>query len=700
MNTDKALHLMQAVDLSRPELKDIPKAGDRAGGFVNWLARSARPRFRFEFERKREMRDFLKRNYAAWRRVDTTAADRLAAFPIKKAQGPRALAGIAALGRAWWATGNPEYGKAFERFYRAVPTGEMFNWGAFNGTQGDLELDAYFLLLDCPGFSTEGRIEFLDHFQAIAEFAWEREVSRWLPVDLGPEGHNWYLHGIRAATSLGLLFPEFKRASFLLRSGASVIEEHVRGHYRADGGARETTLGYQAGSMHNLWIHYLLAKRNGYPLSADFEATVLRATKFLLKLMSPQAGLPSFGDGGHTPGGCTQLAAIAAAATGDRECKWYAEVARAQLPSGARESKDAIPLCAFWDVGLEGAATYAATQPKNPHGTSVLMGDTGYAALRDTDESGARYLAIAAADRGPIVTSHGHNDILSIEAHADGVRFLGEMGCAPYGNSPGRDYDQKTEAHNCLTIEGREQVPLISEWRWEHAVIPAVRRWISEDTHDFFHGVHEGFYHWPDNKILHARKVFFVKAEPSYWIVLDWVESNVKNPYRIYFHGCVPGRRRGKSLQFGEGRGPALAVIPASGQGLTVKPVVRAGLKAYIREKGLDPKRCPAFVYAKRAASDCLAWALVPLAGRGFKSVRTLPVKINGVGADPHSAVAVQMSFRGVTDTLCVSHRDYDAGLEFNGQTAWGNLAFRRTDRKGRVLLSLGHTIVDGVCGR
>ncbi len=700
MNPNKARHLMETVDLSRPEFKTLPKAGDPAGFFVKWLAESPRPRFRFEYDRKREVLDFLKGNYAAWRRFDTAPADRIAALSIEQAKGARALAGIAALGRAWWATGNAEYGKAFERFYRAVPSGEMFNWGSFNGAQGDLELDAYFLLLDCPGFSAEGRVAFLDHLHAIADFAWDHEVSRWRQTMLGPEGHNWYLHGIRVAPSLGLLFPEFKRAAFLLRSGASVMEEHVRGHYRADGGARETTLGYQAGSMHNLWGFYLLAKRNGYPLSKDFEPTVLRATKFLLKLTSPQAGLPSFGDGGHAPGGCTRLAAIAAAITGDRECKWYAEYARTQAPGAARESKDAIPLCAFWDVGLEGAAQYAAIRPKNPQVTSVLMGDTGYAALKDTDRPEARYMAIATADRGPIVTSHGHNDIFSIEAHADGVRFLGEMGCAPYGATPGRDYDEKTEAHNCLTIEGQEQLPIINEWRWDGTVIPAVRRWISEDTHDFFHGVHEGFYQWPKRQILHARKVFFVKAEPSYWIVLDWVESNVTNPYRVYFHGCVPGRLRGKSLLFGEGRGPQLAVIPASGQGLTVKPVNSAGLKAYIRERKLDPKRCPAFVYAKRAASDCLVWAMVPLAGRGFKAVRSLPVAVNGLAAEPHDAVAVQVSFRGVTDSLCVSHLDYDAELAFNGQTVWGNIAFRRVDRKGRELLSIDHTVADGVCGR
>ena len=130
------------------------------------------------------------------------------------------------------------------------------------------------------------------------------------------------------------------------------------------------------------------------------------------------------------------------------------------------------------------------------------MGATGYAALRNSDGPGADYMAIAAAERGPIVTSHGHTDIFSLDVYAGGVRVIGEKGCAPYGENPARDYDQKTEAHTCLTVDGLDQVPIISEWRWAGQVRPAVRRWISEGDHDFFHGVHEGFYRWPERMVL------------------------------------------------------------------------------------------------------------------------------------------------------------------------------------------------------
>ena len=666
------------------------------------MAREPRPRFRFETARKREILAFLDAHYPRWRSDAVAAADRVAALTLAQAQEPRALTGVAELGKAWWATDNPAYGEAFARFYTQVPTGEMFNWGSFNGAQGAIELSPFFLLLDCPSFSPEGRIAVLDHLHAIADDAWDLRTSRWKQLGLGPEGHNWYLHGTQMLPFIGLLFPEFKRAPFFIRTGASIFEEHLRGHYRADGGARETTLGYQCGSMLGLWDFYLVAQRNGYPLSTGFADRLLAATRFLLDLMTPQGALPSFGDTQATPGHLTVLAATAAALTGDGVCKGFAERCRTHLADNAGETPGALPSGAFWRVGLAGAATYAETRARDPKLTSVLMGDTGYAALRSGDGPEAHYLAIAAADRGPIVTSHGHNDVFALDVHALGTRFIGEMGCAPYGDSPGRQYDQKTEAHSTLAIDGMEQATIANEWRWRSQVIPAVRRWISTDTHDFFHGVHEGYYRYPEHQTLHARKILFVKSEPCYWLVFDWIDSNVENNLSAYFHGCVPGRLNGTTLLLGAANGPQLAVFPPAGDAVRAEPVTNDGLSAYVEEKKLAPESYPCFAYRKRTTCDCLVWALVPLAHDQQAPVMTrLPATLNGAPVAPYTVTAIQLAFEGHTDTVCLSHTEYDAELACGAAATWGIFAFNRTFRSGDVRpLNWAHTVRDGVCGR
>ena len=690
---EKAAHLLGAVDLSRPELASVRDAADPAGAFLAHLQTPPRARFLFEYERKTELLAFLREHYGGWRAFNPAEADRLAAFTIPQAQQPRATQNTAALGKAWWATGDAGYGAAFQRFYLETATGEMFTWYSFNGSQGALELSPYFLLQDCPGFTREGRIAFLDHLRAIAEDAWDTHTSQWGQLSLGTEGHNWYIHGMHLLPFYGLLFPEFTRSAMLLRSSWSVVEEHVRGHYKADGGARETTPGYQQGSLMSLWQLYLIAQRNGYPVSAGMADNLLRATHFLLGLMTPDGSVPNYGDSGRGPGTLTGLAALATAATGDRECKWYAEYCRRRLPNAPEETAGEIPESAFWLTGLAGAGAYAQTRAKDPRQASVLMGPTGYAAMR----AGDRYLAIAAADRGPIVTSHGHNDIFSLELHAGGERLLGQPAIAPYGDSPGRDYDESSAGHSVLTIAGMEQAEIVSEWRWSQVTIPAVRRWISEETHDFFHGVHEGFYRYPDHQVLHARKVFFVKAAPAYWVVMDWIDANVESAFEIYFHGCRPGRIDGDRILLGE-NDRSLAIIPPAGDGLALSPVGHEGYQAYLRETGKMPEDFPAFAYRKQAGSTCFVWVLVP--GETLPAVRRLPVAINALPQDAGDATAVEIRFPGHTDRLCVSHKDFDGEMEFASHRTFGFLAFRRLQPDGAPILTVDHTMADGVCGR
>ena len=702
MTTDKSQHLAQYLDLDRFDLAAVKAAPDPGRAFVQHVARQPRPKFRFEYDRKAEVLDFLRRNYAAWRNFDLTEAKRLAGLTIEQAKTERALGTVRVLGQAWWATGDPAWGQAFERFYRSVPTGEMFNWNVFAGTQGSLELDAFFLLLDCDGFSADGRIAFLDHLHALTDDAWDTYTSQWTPSMLGPEGHNWYMHGIHALPLVGLLFPEFKRSAFYVRTGLGLLEEHLRGHYRSDGGARETTLGYQCNSLaENLWDMAIIAQRNGQPLSPEFTNRLLNATRFILRLATPAGSPPSFGDTRTAAGSATLLAAVAAAATGDGELKGYAEQFRRQAPDAAGETPSEIPQEAFWIVGLAGAATYAATRARNPQSTSVLMGPTGYAALRNSTGPQAEYLAIAAADRGPIVTSHGHNDVFAVEVHAQGIRFLGEMGHAQYGPSPARDYDEKTEAHNCLAIDSMEQAPIVNEWRWGGHVIPAVRRWISEDSHDFFHGVHEGYYRAPEHQTLHARKILFLKSAPSYWILFDWVESNVENPLTAYFHGCCPGRIDGRNIRLGAATGPQLAICPPVGDPVTPERISNPGLTAYLAEKQLKADDYPCFGYRRRVASECLVWVLAPLQpGEQPPSVRRLPLRLNGAETPNIRATALEIAFQGHTDRVCLSHTEFNAELQFGDESAWGFLAFSRITADGSAGLSFTHRVSEGDCGR
>ncbi|MET3870712.1 heparinase II/III domain-containing protein [Puniceicoccus vermicola] len=697
LDAAKEKSLLDRVDWSHPALESVREAPDKAAALLAHLATSPRRNYQFEYECKGEILAFLNEHYEAWRNFDTTEADRLEALSIEEAQGPRALSTVARLGQAWWATGDPRYGRAFERFYRALPTGEMFNWQHFNGSQGAIELDTWLYFSDCEGFTREGRIAVLDHICAITDDAWER-TSGWTQRTLGPEGHNWYLHGMHVLPFYGIFFPEFKQADYYLRSSIGIMEEHLRGHYRADGGARETSLGYQGGSLTHLWDFYLLAQRNGVPLSSEYRDRLLHATHFLLRLATPNGSSPCFGDMKPNPGGLTNLAAVSAAVTGDREAKWYAERFRHHRPGVQRETQGELPLSVFWKVGLAGARVYAGTRSQNPRHKSVLMGATGYGAMRNSDHEFANYLAVAAADRGPIVTSHGHNEVFSMEIHALGQRFVGEMGCVNYGDSPAREYDQKTEAHTCLTIDGMEQAELENQWRWKSQVIPCVRRWIREDTHDFFDGVHEGFNRGPDKRILHARKILFFKSEPSYFLVFDWIDSDTENPVSAYFHGCCPGELEGDGIRL-DSSNASLAILPPEDSGLHLERVSDAGLDAYREARNLNAENYPVFAFRKKITSDCLVWGIVPRkSSESTPQIKRLPVSLNGKEEPASRAVAVEVQFDSHTDHVMLSHTGFDAEMKAGTHSAWGFLSINRSGDglESRII----HRVSDGVCGR
>jgi len=680
--------MQNATDPKKQQIQARLTPEADAQSLIEKLYTLPRPAYLFEIDRKSDIVAFMDEQYDDWRSRSCKAAERFANMTLEDAKQPRAMASIATVGRAWWATDDPNYGSVFERLYRKTKTGDLFNWDSFAGAQGAVELPAHLMLLDCDGYSTDGRIAFLDHLFAVTESAWDEHTSQWSPLMLGPEGHNWYLHGIEAVPYVGQLFPELKRADFFLKTGWSVLEEHLRGNYHRDGGSRETTPGYHLGSMIHLWCLYWLAQRNNLPVSAQFEQRLLRATHFMIHLMTPTGAAPSFGDTGTKTPPFVTLMATAAAVSGDPLCKWAAERARQCDSSDTSKTAGQIPESAFWHVGLAGAERYTQAKAQPPQTRSVCLPDTGFTVMRESWDKNAAYMAINTAARGPIVTSHGHNDIFSFDLCASGTRFLGQLTIAPYGTSLGRDYDQATRAHNCLNVRGEEQIPIENEWRWNGCVLPRICRWDVHESLEFFHGVHEGFYR-PKRQILHERKVVFIKQDqkdgadtmPGYWVIFDRVVSDTEETYDVWFHGCVPGSQEADSLLFHGADDVNLTISPPAGDELELSRDDSPEFHALCDEAKIDPTTNPAFAYSTTAMSCCFVWVLMPLQpGEQRPIVERLPVTMNGESAPVHDATAVRIQHRGLTDELCINHKNYDADLVAGDEChGWGQLILRRT---------------------
>lgn len=699
---DKAASVLAQVNWERAELAGLRGDERPAEALVAHLERPPRPAYHFEIARKADVLAFLSQ-YASWRTFSTKEADRLVeALP----KNPNATRGLRELGLAWWATGNPQYAATFEHVFLAHDTGSVEPDWHFRSLAAQGDLQAYLMLQDCPALSIDGRIAFFDHLLHTNSGAFDQVLMDYRHVHIGPNGHNYWSNSSISLPELGLLFPEFTRSAFFLRAGDSVLEEHMRNNYKADGGSRETAFAYQAHTMIQLWTAWMLHAKNGVAFSPAFRERLFAGTQFILRLMTPRGGFPKYGDSEHAPGQLTLLAAIATAATADGEFKWYAEACRRCLPGTEGERPGHLPHAAFWHCGLAGARVYEQTRAQAPALGSVLMAPTGLAALRDGVTPTASYLAIIAAERGPFVTSHGHSDIFSLDVTAGGERFIGEPVCKMYGYSEGRQYELSTASKSTLMVNGRTQVGTPEPFRFDRTVIPTVLRWISAPTHDFFHGVHEAYFRHGAYEALHERKIFFLKASPGqpapgYWVVLDYVEAVQANDYTISFQGLHPGKLDGTTALLHAPSGTGFAIVPPAGDALTVSTDISPARQAFLKEYGFDAEQHPSFIYRLRATDACLVWVLAPLTpAQSAPAVRRIPVQINGYAAPLMAATAVEIDFGGCRDILCVSHKDFDSQLEFADETVWGNLAFRRIAADGARLLAFENTVRDGVCGR
>lgn len=702
MNTSNANTPVSDPAMKLKHLQSMLKPGVDVASL--WT--TPRNRCFLDLSKKAQILAYCDTHYPKWRDQACKEAEPFLTMTTEQARRPRALKNIQSLGKAWWATDDPKYAQAYEQIHLNSPTGDLFNWGAFAGGQAAHEFPAYLLMQDCPAFSEQGRIAVLDHLFELTRVAWEERTSRWSLLMLGPEGHNWYIHGIHALPFICTVFPELAKADYFLRTSWSVVEEHLRGNYHRDGGSRERTPGYHAGTIGCIWSMYAALKHNQHHTrwqpSAAFESLLLRSTHFSIHSMTPLGGVPAFGDSGGQSGALAHMLSLAATVSGDGLCKWAAEHSRQQHPQTAGSAKDQLPASVFWGVGPDGAEQYAKITPTQPKAASTCLPDSGFAVMRQNLNADAAGIVINAAPRGSIVTSHEHNDIFSFDLFAKGQRFLGQAGIADYSSLPGRMYDVSTRAHNCLTIQGEEQLPLDGEWRWKNTVIPAIRRWDVTEQLEIFHGVHEGFYS-KQRPMLHERKIIFIKPDvnaaglpasgspsPSpYWVILDRVIAETNLPYEIWFHGCVPGRITSSQILLQAAPDNMLLVSPPAGDELTLRQDQGDDVKAYAVEAMFDLENHPAYCYESNTASHVFAWVLMPVTSSSdLPVIERLPCKMEAKPAADADMTALRISHpvgtgnaaAAVVDEICMSHLPFDAMIDYSDQPAvYGQTVLRRT---------------------
>jgi hypothetical protein len=278
---------------------------------------------------------------------------------------------------------------------------------------------------------------------------------------------NTHLLGEAVALhALGVLFPEFPRASQWTRTGGRIAMQQLDRQVRADGSHFEQSTYYHVYALDMFLFHCILA--GSYE---QFKKTLGRMATYLAALIFPSGELPLIGDddGGRFfyPYGDQRRYALATLAT----CG-----ALFNRPDWIY-SRDALAEQAAWWIGARAVnCRHGFSQPSG----ATVFPDAGVITLR---EPGVHAI-FDAGGFGPWSAGHSHSDTLSLVLSCGGERTLIDPGTYSYCDPAWRDRFRGSAAHNTIRIDGLDQGVSVPPFAWRNP--PEARILKIEDAHGYY----------------------------------------------------------------------------------------------------------------------------------------------------------------------------------------------------------------------
>ena len=340
--------------------------------------------------------------------------------------------------------------------------------------------------------------------------------------DIGSNGEavcNAYL------LHVALVFPEFAESTAWMRQAKSNAIAKAKKGFFSDGGNFERVWGYGVMHLEGLTAPYKLLERYGMQSKSDEVVieTIRRVYDWYAKTTGPppERWFPTYGDAG----------------VGNTMDNRFPE------KSG-------------------GALGEARRSPNVDRTKSYLLPVSGFAIMRNGDESGSTYANINFGSHGGW---HSHQDLLSMNVWSQGKMLL-EEACrfGTYAN-PWDTVVRAPEYHNLMLIDGMIYDCL--------NVTGQDVAWHSDDTIDYFSATQRAYRYFvygrehsgisPNIEGLIRRTVVLVK-DPGYLVVLDSVQdishSGFNRVISQYWHSPFPFKVMGPNAARTQGRQACLVV--------------------------------------------------------------------------------------------------------------------------------------------
>lgn len=423
-----------------------------------------------------------------------------------------------ALVRAYWRTGDERYAETFwrlvESWRAANPPNHGPNWKC--GQEVSFRVMAWcfglYGFLD-SSVTTPERVADLAQMIAVSG----ERITANFAYALNQQNN----HGISEAMGLwtiGLLFPEFKRAAQWMEMGRDALERQAAELIYEDGAFSQHSVNYHRLMLHDYVWALRLGELNGRSFSGDLKQKIKRATDLLYQIQDEvSGGVPNYG----------QNDGALILPLDNCDYQDYRSVLQAAhyLNEGCR-CYESGP----WDeslLWLYGPESLNAPVQK-PARRNLVAPTGGYYTLRSPH--GFVFTRCGAFRHRP-----AQADLLHVDLWWQGHNIAVDAGTYSYNAPPPWDNSlARTVYHNTVTVDNRDQMEQANRFLWlpwargvaHYTGISASGRLA------YWEGKQDG-YRRLSAPVRHRRGV--LQLDDGWWLVLDRLEGNEEHIYRLHW---------------------------------------------------------------------------------------------------------------------------------------------------------------------
>ena len=450
------------------------------------------------------------------------------------------------LGKAYWATGDEKYAKAFVYQARSwivdnPRPDELYNkdysrWRTLEAgiRMRDAWIESFYRFLPSPNFDDETILMYVKSIHEHGEHLMNNHCDG---------GNNRFAMEMNGLYKVAVMFPEFRESSSWEKFSVQSLYEETERQFYPDGAQKELAPGYHGVALRSIITICKLARKNNKTLPDGFVDRLEKAYDYYLKIRMPDGSLPGVNDSD------------------------FSYDADSQLKQGLDFFPNRDDFAYIVSKGERGV---------EPSFKSVWMPWAGWYVMRSGWDDNALYSHF---EVGPLAPGHFHEDKLSFLLYGYGNSLLTEGGNYPYDTSGWREYITSARAHNVTRIDGKDQNRGASykNNKTAYSLSPLNNRWISTEDFDFGEGWYiDGFGKEQDTTVTQYRALLFIKNK--YWIMFDVFspKDNKEHFYETYFHLDAPNasvNRNNKSV-IGVNPGKAvLQIVPLRSHDLSIELV-------------------------------------------------------------------------------------------------------------------------------